>query len=76
MKTYLSVTFNAEGAKPSEVVERLANIGLKPAQGNYDFIYEWDKEATLKDAIWFADKIHAELQGTGALFQVETTINL
>ena len=39
---------------------------------NYDFTYEWDKTASVKDAIWFADKIHAELQGTGVFFKVET----
>ena len=72
MITYLTVTFGAEGAKPSEVVERLAMLGFKPAQGNYDFIYEWDKEATVKDAVWFADKVHATLHGTGVFFKVET----
>ena len=60
MKTYLTVTFNSEGAKPSEIVDRLCMIGFRPTQGTYDFIYEWDKKATVKDAIWFGDKEKTE----------------
>ena len=72
MKTYLTVTFSAEGAKPSDIVERLATLGFNPAQGNYDFIYEWGKATDVKEAVWFADKIHATLQGTGVFFKIET----
>jgi hypothetical protein len=72
MKTYLTVTFNSEGAKPSEIVDRLCMIGFRPTQGTYDFIYEWDKKATVKDAIWFGDKIHSVLKGYNDLFKLET----
>ena len=72
MKTYLTLTFSSEGAKPSEVVERLAMLGFKPTQGNFDVVYEWDKNATVKDAIWFADKITAELAGMNVFFKIET----
>ncbi|RLF47596.1 MAG: hypothetical protein DRN20_05765 [Thermoplasmata archaeon] len=72
MKTYLTITFDSEGAKPSEVAERLAMLGFKPTQGNYDFVYEWGREATIEDALWFADKIHAALRGYRVLFKVET----
>ena len=72
MKTYLTITFDSEGSKPSEVVERLAMLGFKPAQGNYDFVYDWDKNATLEDTIYFADKVHEVLKGMGVLFSTET----
>ncbi len=72
MKTYLTVTFNSEGAKPSEIVDRLCMIGFRPTQGTYDFIYEWPKKATVKDAIWFGDKIHSVLKGYNVLFKLET----
>ncbi len=72
MKSYLKVTFSSEGAKPSEVVDKLFMIGLKATKGNYDFVYEWDKNATVKDTIWFADKIHTALKGTKIHFQMET----
>ena len=72
MKTYLTVTFNSEGMKPSKVVDRLSTLGFAPTHGNYDFVYEWDKTASIKDAVWFADKIHTTLQGTGCFFKVES----
>jgi len=72
MKTYLTITFNSEGSMPSAVVDRLAMLGFLPCQGSYDFEYEWDKNATIKDAVWFADKIHATLQGTNVFFKTET----
>ena len=72
MKTYLTVTFNSEWSKPSEVTDRLCMLGFKPTQGTYDFIYEWDRKASVKDAIWFADKIHEILRGHHVLFKLET----
>ena len=73
MKTYLRITFNSEGAKPSEVVSRLQSLGFKPITGDYDFVYVWDSSATVEDAIWFADKVHSTLQGYSTIFQIETT---
>lgn len=72
MITYLTVTFSSEGSKPSEIAERVAMLGFKPMTGVYDFKYEWDKKATVKDALWFADKIHVTLKGHNVLFKVET----
>jgi len=73
MKTYLTITFSSEGAKPSEVVARLQSLGFKPITGSYDFVYNWDSSATVEEAIWFADKIHATLEGYNTRFQLETT---
>lgn len=72
MKTYLTVMFSTEGSLPSEVVDRLQMIGFKPCTGNYDFVYEWDKNANLEDTIYFADKIHEVLKDMGVLFSTET----
>lgn len=72
MKSYLTVTFSSEGVKPSEVVERLHMLGFKPTHGQYDFIYNWGKHATVKDAIWFSDRIHETLKGCSVLFHLET----
>ena len=72
MITYLTITFDSEGCKPSEVVDRLYNLGFKPTTGRYDFKYVWDGNTNIKDVLWFADKIHATLQGTSALFKIET----
>ncbi len=72
MITYLSVTFSSEGARPSEIVNRLVAIGFKPTKGNFDFIYEWDKNAKIGDTIWLADKIHETLKGMDVRFHTET----
>ncbi|MDO9536919.1 MAG: hypothetical protein Q7J68_01205 [Thermoplasmata archaeon] len=72
MKTYLTVMFSTEGNPPSEVVDRLQMIGFKPCTGNYDFVYEWDKNASVEDSIYFADKVHEVLKKMGVLFRLET----
>jgi hypothetical protein len=72
LKSYLTITFNSEGVKPSEVVDRLHMLGFKPTYGPYDFMYDWGKHATVKDAIWFSDKIQEALKGCKVLFHLET----
>ena len=77
MKTFLTITFDSEGAKPSDVVERLSMLGFKPAHGNYDFVYDWgnkdsESKVRVEDAVWFGDKVHATLRGSKVLFQLET----
>jgi len=72
MKTYMTVFFSSEGAKPSEVVNRLSMLGFKPITGAYDFVYEWDKNASVEEAVWFGDKIAEALRGYNILFKIET----
>ena len=72
MITYLTVTFSTEGARPSEVADRLKAIGFRPTTGNYDFIYEWDRNARAEDALSLADRVQASLRGSQVLFKVET----
>jgi hypothetical protein len=75
MRTYLTVMFSSDGDLPSEVVDRLQMIGFKPCTGNYDFVYEWDRNATVEDTIDFADKVHGVLKKMGVLFRLETDSN-
>ena len=75
MKTYITVTFSTEGAKPSKVFDALNNLGFEPTKGNYDGVYTWDKYATLDDAISLADKVVASLKGMGVLVKLETVGN-
>jgi len=72
MKTYMKVMFNSEGARPSEIVSRLHMIGFRVTSGNYDFIYEWDKNATVEDSLFLADKVHEVLRGLNVIFKLET----
>ncbi|MCK5024061.1 MAG: hypothetical protein KAR56_00425 [Thermoplasmata archaeon] len=72
MRTYLTVMFSTEGNLPSEIADRLQMIGFKPCTGNYDFVYHWDKNASLEDTIYFADKVHEVLKDMGVMFSTET----
>lgn len=73
MKTYLTILFNSEGSNPSDVKNQLLNLGFKAAKGNYDFVYEWDKdELKVDELVWFADKVHAALKESKVFFSIET----
>jgi len=73
MKTYITIMFNSEGSTPSEVKDQLLNLGFKVTKGNYDFVYDWDKEsADVDELVWFADKVHATLKEHKVYFSIET----
>jgi len=75
MKTYLKILFNSEGDSPSEIKDMLLNMGFKATKGNYDFVYEWNKESTgveVDDLVWFADKVHSALKNSKVYFDIET----
>ncbi|MEF8880042.1 MAG: hypothetical protein V5A64_06605 [Candidatus Thermoplasmatota archaeon] len=73
MKTYLTIMFNSEGSKPSEVKNQLMNMGFKATKGNYDFVYEWDEENTsVEELVWFADRVQAALEKNKVFFSIET----
>ena len=73
MKTYLTIMFNSEGSKPSEVKNQLLNLGFKTAKGSYDFVYDWAEEAvTVEELVWFADKVHSALKNHNVFFTIET----
>lgn len=72
MKTYITIFFNSEGGRPSEVVDQLVQLGFKPISGPYDMVYEWPQKANVEDAINFADQIQIALEGLGVFFKTET----
>jgi hypothetical protein len=72
MITYLTVTFNSDGAKPSDVVQRLHSLGFVPTTGNYDFMYEWGEKAGIMEAVDLADQVHLTLKGMKVLYKIET----
>jgi len=72
MLTYLTVTFSSDGERPSKVMETLHNLGFELTTGVYDCLYRWDEKATVEDALYLADKVHATLRGMGVLFKLET----
>lgn len=73
MKTYLKIMFNSEGLSPSEIKNQLLNMGFKATKGNYDFVYDWNKDtANVDELIWFADKVHSTLKKSNVYFTIET----
>lgn len=72
METYLRVTFSSEGARPSEVADRLLTFGFVPTQGNYDFVYDWKGGAGREQVLDLASELTTLLQGYGVLFELET----
>jgi hypothetical protein len=72
METYLRVTFDSEGAKPSAVADRLTSCGFVPTQGNYDFVYDWNGHAKRDQILDLADELTHQLRGLRVLFEIET----
>jgi hypothetical protein len=72
METYLRVTFHSEGAKPSEVADRLVGFGFHPTQGNYDFVYDWKSPAGTEQILDLANEITRLLRGHRVLLEIET----
>jgi hypothetical protein len=72
METYLRVTFHSEGAKPSEVADRLVGFGFLPTQGNYDFVYDWRSAGGSEQLLDLADEVSRLLRGYRVLFEIES----
>ncbi|MGD1099488.1 MAG: hypothetical protein ABR888_03995 [Thermoplasmata archaeon] len=72
METYLRVTFDSEGAKPSAVADRLRSCGFVPTQGNYDFVYDWNGPAKRDQVLDLSDELTHQLRGLRVLFEIET----
>jgi hypothetical protein len=72
METYLRVTFHSEGAKPSEVADRLVGFGFVPTQGNYDFVYDWNSDGSTDQILDLGDEVSRLLRGYRVLFEIET----
>jgi hypothetical protein len=72
METYVDLFLNVDGEKASEIQRRLRELGLKPAVGNHDFMYDWKGVANATEIIAFADKLQAHLKGTGVILKFST----
>jgi hypothetical protein len=72
METYLRVTFDSEGAKPTEVADRLLSCGFVPTHGNYDFVYDWQGGANRDQVLDLSDELTRQLRGFRVLLEIET----
>ena len=72
MKTYLTVWFNTGGKRTSDVTERLMSMGFRPIKGNYDYVYDWQREVKVDEALMLADQVHETLADCYVVFKLET----
>jgi len=72
VKTFLLLQLDSEGAPLSEVAEVLEDLGFRPHSGGYDFVYDWAREATVRESLQFADRIQAALRGKRVYFRIES----
>jgi hypothetical protein len=75
--TRVRLWFNSEGAKPSDIISRLTELGFTPIRGVYDFVYEHSpddvSESNLSDAIVeIANALHKALVGFKVLYTLDT----
>jgi len=78
--TLVSVWFYSEGASPSQVIQRLTELGFKPIRGAYDFVYEHSEdnmtETDLSNAIIeISNALHKTLSGFKVLYNLETQLS-
>ena len=72
MKTYLVVWFSSEGKSVTEVTDRLMSMGFRPMHGNYDYVYDWDKSASMDEVFTIGEKVQETLRGCGVTFKLES----
>ncbi len=69
----MTMYFNSDGKKPSEVVNKLEDLGFELNRGDYDFMYDWDDDTSLDHIVSIGDKIKELFKGDKILFQIKTT---
>lgn len=72
MRTYLTLWFNSDGASPTEVLEKLEEVGFDPLKGNYDMAYDWDEQPETDEVLHLANEVRKKLKGDKVLFKLET----
>lgn len=72
MKTYLSIWFNSEGARPTEVTKKLNELGFEITKGPYDFTYTWSEGVSMDEILKIGDRIQEALSDFKVVFSLET----
>lgn len=75
MKTFLKIWLNSTGEKSTSVNDVLTSMGFEPETGPHDYVYNWNDNATIDDALKMADRIHSILSGFNVLFKLKTVEN-
>ena len=65
--------FGTKGVKASEIARKVESIGFETLFGSDDFIYDWqDKKPTKEEILALGDKLGEVLDGSGAVFNLDT----
>ncbi len=72
-KTFVLLQLDSEGAPYSKVAEVLESVGLRPQVEGYDVVYEWGREASVRETLELADRIQEALRGSRVSFRVESS---
>ncbi len=72
-KTFLLLQLDSEGAPYSEIATTLENMGFREETEGYDFVYEWGREASVRETLEFADRIQLTLRGRKVCFRIESS---
>ena len=73
MRTYLLLQLSSEGAPLGEVAEILEDLGVEPHGEGYDFVYPWNRPATVRETLEFADRLQEALRGKRVYFRMESS---
>jgi len=72
-KTYLIIYFGDKGAKPTDIVAKINELGFKTRLGTFDFSYKWGEEAPSKESILeLGNKVAEAIKDTGVIFALDT----
>lgn len=69
----MSLWFNSNGDRPSEVTKKLKKLGFKVTTGNYDYEFDWHGSVKTDDILLLGDKVQAMLKGSNVSFKLEST---
>jgi hypothetical protein len=72
-QTFLLLQLSSEGAPYSDVADILEDLGFRAETDGYDFVYDWGRHATVREALELADRIQAALKGSRVSFRIEST---
>jgi hypothetical protein len=72
-KTFLLLQLDSEGSPYSRVADLLENLGFRPETEGYDFVYDWERSATVGESLEFGDRIQEALRGQRVRFRIEST---
>jgi hypothetical protein len=73
VQTFLLLQLSSEGASYPEVADTLEDLGMRPHREGYDFVYDWERPATVQESLEFADRLQEALRGKKVFFRIESS---